>query len=274
MDTKLSLPHSFVASILPAPAIKEPPCYDVSHWKSVPDWSLVTPRPFLCYTKATEAAPGYGWNHTDAKFIEFMQGMLSINIARGAYHFYRKNTPASKNADHFISIVKPHITKKDFLILDFEENLSTQENSTIAASIIVWLDTVQSAFPDNQLMIYSRKNILDPIYTTAAQRDRLMQIPTISANYPYNPDAYSVPYASAIPDPSRWGALWGWQYSPKGAVAGIIGDVDLNWMSQAWIDAVNKTNTPPPSGDKYPVIHISAEENEVYPAAHFEIHPK
>lgn len=216
-----------------------PAAYDVSHWKEIPDFRFVNPRPLLFITKATEAYPGTGWNHTDEKFIRFFEGMKQIGVRRGVYHFNRKATDPVKQAQHFINIIGAHVTKADTLILDVEEGGET------AAQLWAWFETVKKAFPDNLLMIYGRKNLLDPIPMTRTDREYFKKIPTWTAGYPLIPDLFSsIPNVfpiNYVPDQSKWGPVYLWQYSANGDVDGIIGDVDLNWIAPVFMELLDKT---------------------------------
>jgi GH25 family lysozyme M1 (1,4-beta-N-acetylmuramidase) len=215
-----------------------PLCVDVSHWKEVPDFNLVNPRPLLFITKATEAYPGSGYNHTDEKFIRFATGMQEIGCVRGFYHFNRRLLDARKQAEHFINVIsKIDILSTDVLILDIEEG------GERAPQLWAWHETVRKAFPNNLRMNYSRANILNPIAMTESEREYFKKIWTWTAGYPFFPDLYSTVPGSYVPDQSKWGPAGMWQYSAHGAVTGIQGDVDLNWMSPAFIDLLGTVET-------------------------------
>lgn len=202
--------------------IKQPPCYDVSHWKEIPDFRLIYPRPFLMITKATEAT-----NIVDSKFAQFMAGMKQINCHRGCYHFFRNAYDGGSQARFFVAVVNGYIDNETILILDVEED--NGKNSPVEMG--VWFDFVKKAYPNNRVMLYSRKNILDKIPMTTAQRTYFKGIPTWTAGYPDNPDLFFQPPAVYVPDPTKYGPVYLWQYSDDGIVEGIFGDVDLNWVS-------------------------------------------
>lgn len=223
--------------------IKEPVCYDISHWKLVPDFSKISPRPALMLTKATEYA-----SYVDSTFVKYFEGMKANGIPRGAYHFFRKAFEATKQAKHFVDTVKPHITDKDILVLDVEEG------GEQASQLWAWFETVKRAFPNNLLMLYSRKNILDPIPMTFAEKEYFKKIPVWTAGYPTFPDMHSKPPAGYIPDQSKYGETWLWQYSAKGKVEGISGDVDCNWIDPALYDTITDNPPEPPTPTKHRVI--------------------
>ncbi len=218
--------------------IKNPPVYDISHWKEVADFSAISPRPFLIITKATEAAPNTGYNHTDSKFVRFFDGMRQAGLRRGCYHFFRKTVDAGKQAKHFCDTIRPHINDKDVLVLDIEESGETAEQ------IIQFCDYTETAFPDNPFLIYSRKSVLDLVTMTQKQKNRLKLIPTWVAGYPTFPDMLPEVPPWYIPDPNRWGAVWLWQYSESGEVEGIHGAVDLNWIDPIFQAILGNPPTP------------------------------
>lgn len=227
--------------------IKEPPIYDVSHWKSIPDFSVISPRPALFITKATEG----NWLQ-DNKFIPFFEGAKRVGFQRGCFHFNRKGTNAVKQAQYFCDFIRPHITPKDYLILDVEEG------GERASDLWAWLEYVHGQFPANRRMIYGRKNLLDPIPMTAGERAYFTKIPIWVAGYPIFPDLWNTP-AGYIPDQTKWGKVWLWQYSSHGAVVGIIGDVDLNMATPEFLPILfsgDPDPTPIPEPEEPPMATL------------------
>ena len=202
--------------------------YDISHYKIIKDFSKISPIPAILITKATEGHPGSIYNHTDSTFFKYFQSMMDINVVRGAYHFFRKSLNPYRQAEHFIDILsKMDVLRTDILVLDVEEG------GEKASRLWTWIETVKNAFQNNPLWIYSRKNILDPIYLTPAERSYFKKIPTWTAGYPKVADYYlsdRVPSAY-IPDQSKFGETVMWQYTSNGKVGGIVGGVDTNWIN-------------------------------------------
>lgn len=213
--------------------IKQPCCYDVSHWKEIPDFRLVNPRPVLFITKASEAYPGTVYKHTDDKFIRFFEGMQSIGVRRGAYHFFRRAYDATRQAEHFVNVISQvDILPTDFLILDVEEG------GEKAWQLWAWFERVKKSFPNNPLILYSAKRILDPIVMTEAEKKYFKKIRTWTAGYPWFPDLFSTVPAAYTPDQSKYGEVCLWQYSEKGVVEGIAGSVDLNWIEPTFYESI------------------------------------
>ena len=214
--------------------IKSPVGYDFSYYVEIPDMALLNPRPLFVYTKATE-----GETITDPKFERYWQDLKEDSISRGAFHFFRKALSSTKQADKFLAVVKAQgVDNNDKIILDIEEE------GVSAAQIIAWIERVELTL-GNQIMIYSRANILNAIAATAAQIQKLKQYPIITAGYPDTPDNFTNVPAVYIPDQTRWGPVAGWQYAELTAeaagVSGVTGKVDFNWLAPWFIE----TLTPP-----------------------------
>jgi len=237
--------------------IKSPKVYDVSHWKEILDFSVISPCPVLIITKATEAHIGAPFNHTDDKFVRFFDGMAKAGIRRGAYHFFRKNHDAVKQAQHFVNIIKPYVHRNDILALDIEEGGET------AAQIIEFCDYVQGKYPDNIFLIYSAKWILDQVVMNERQKDRLKNIPTWIAGYPFYPDMFDTVPISYIPNQSKWGNVWLWQYSEKGVVEGIQGAVDLNWIDPVFYALIKDDVIVPPNSKPVISLLITTDDEQI-----------
>jgi lysozyme len=214
---------------------KLPLVIDISHWKAVPDFNALIPRPFLIITKATEHV-----SYTDATFTRYFAAMRAAGYLRGAYHFFRKAYDAATQARHFIQTLNPYIDPDDILVLDVEEGGET------AAQLLTFLDLVVLAFPSNIVMLYGRKNLLDPIPMTDAQKRRMKAFPIWTAGYPVNADLYETVPSFYIPDQSKYGPVWLWQYSNHGDIGGIAGDTDVNWIHPTLYDLISGSVTLPP----------------------------
>lgn len=217
--------------------VKTPPVYDISHYKEVLDFAKVDPRPVLFITKATEHT-----SYKDEKFVRFFAGMAQIGVVRGCYHFFRKAYSPTAQSQFFCDTIRPYITDKDILILDAEEE------GLKASQLWAWIYDVRSQFPNNIVMLYSRKNLLDPIVMTNAEKEFFRNVPVWTAGYPTFPDLYSKVPSGYIPDQTKFGPVWLWQYSDKGAINGIQGSVDLNWIDPVFYAMIEWTGgtTPPP----------------------------
>lgn len=214
--------------------IKQPPGYDTSYWESIPDFALVSPRPLYVATKATE-----GLTIKDPTFIRYFTDLGYDGIRRGAYHFFRKLYKAQDQAKHFCDTVRPYVTDKDVLELDFEEGGES------AAQLLDYLRYVRSQFPNNLIMVYSRALLMNAISMTLAQAAEMRKYPVWVAGYPTTPDFYSSVPSMYIPDQTKWGKVYMWQYSDSAIVQGIKGEVDANWLAPEFIDWLGGTMVNP-----------------------------
>jgi lysozyme len=217
--------------------LKSPLCVDTSHWKIVPDFALVSPRPALVITKATEHV-----TFVDPTFIRYYTDILSDGIKRGCFHFFRKFYDAIAQARHFCETIKPYVLDDDVLVLDFEEGGET------ATQLIVFLKYVRMSYPRNLIVNYSRKNLFDAVPATETQKEELRKYPTWTAGYPDDPDPYNNVPSFYVPDPTKWGPVWLWQYTSHGTVTGIDGSVDCNWMHPDLIARLG-VSQPPTEGE-------------------------
>lgn len=215
--------------------IKEPPAYDFSHWTGHVDWPNLNPKPALIITKATEAD-----NYKDPTFPEFMQGMTSQGIRRGAYHFFRRSVDPVRQANWFVDYITPYITNQDILALDFEEGGET------AAQLWGFINRVQQRRPNNLFVNYSRKSLMDAVVMNASEKEFFKKIKSWPAGYPNDPNPYITCPASYIPDQSKWGPVWLWQYSSVGVVQGVDeNSVDLNLIEQPLKEWLGLNDNPP-----------------------------
>ena len=196
------------------------PGIDVSHWDAGIDWPKVraTGQRFV-FAKATE-----GIVYKDDTFKDNWFGAKSAGLLRGAYHFFRCNVDAKKQADYFIDFVKAVKDDGELPpVLDLETNDGiSKEKIVIAAK--VWLDRVESAFGKKPI-IYSGQYFL---------QDYLVQPgggpPTWAKDYPLWLAQYPNQYVEGMKPflPRGWFNWAIWQYSDKGRVNGINASVDMN----------------------------------------------
>lgn len=196
------------------------PGIDVSYWDSGIDWPKVraTGQRFMI-AKATE-----GTTYKDPTFDDNWFGAKSAGLLRGAYHFYRCNVDAKKQADYFIDYVR---TVKDDgelpPVLDLETNDGMTKEKIVPA-VKIWLDRVEAAFGKKPI-IYSGQYFL---------QDYLIQPgggpPAWAKDYPLWLAQYPNQYVDGMKPtlPRGWFAWTIWQYSDKGVVNGINAAVDMN----------------------------------------------
>jgi lysozyme len=194
------LPNSSKARSYPIRGI------DVSHHQGSIDWSAVaSDRIEFAYIKATE-----GESFRDSSFSTNWSEAGTHRVIRGAYHFFRFNSPGQKQADHFRAIVPVDISA-----LPPAVDLEFWGNSDVRPSVAAFraeLQTFLSSLND----AYGKEPV---IYTTEEfQSVYLSDDP---------PKRLWIRHVVTRPrlDPQVW--LF-WQFSDRGRVSGINGLVDLN----------------------------------------------
>lgn len=196
------------------------PGIDVSYWDAGIDWPKVraTGQLFV-FVKATEAT-----SYKDPTFDDNWFGAKSAGLLRGAYHFFRCNVDAKKQADHFIDYVKSfHDDGELPPVLDIESHDGQRRDKIIPAAK-TWLERVENAF-GRQPIIYSGQYFLQDYLSESGGGP-----PAWAKDYALWLAQYPNQYTPGLQPclPRGWFKWTFWQYSEKGQVNGINASVDLN----------------------------------------------
>ena len=185
---------------------------DVSHWQGSIIWSKVYGAGYrFAFVKASE---GVGW--VDPNFEANMKDGRNAGLLMGAYHFARPdlgNNPKDE-AEYFISVASEYL-REGFLrpALDLEVG-STLGKDALSNWVRVWMETVKNETgiePIIYVNSYYANNYLDV---------SLAKYELWIAHWTYDP--------SVFPNTGIWETWSFWQYSDKGSVPGITGNVDLD----------------------------------------------
>ena len=196
------------------------PGIDVSYWNAGIDWPKVraTGQRFI-FAKASE-----GDSYADPTFDDNWRGAKAAGLLRGAYHFFRCNIDAKKQANKFIDYVKSMNDNGELPpALDLETN-DGQTREKIIPRVKTWLDLVEAAF-DRKPLIYSRTFFLQDYLSEAGGGP-----PTWARDYPLWLAQYPNVYVEGSQPslPRGWFQWTFWQYSQRGRVNGINAKVDLD----------------------------------------------
>jgi GH25 family lysozyme M1 (1,4-beta-N-acetylmuramidase) len=196
------------------------PGIDVSYWNAGIDWPKVraTGQRFI-FAKATE-----GDFYADPTFDDNWRGAKTAGLLRGAYHFFRCNVDAKKQANKFIDYVKSMQDNGELPpVLDLERN-DGQGREKVIARAKTWLDLVEAAF-NRKPIIYSRAYFLQDFFSEAGGGP-----PGWAKNYPLWLAQYPNVYVEGTQPtlPRGWFKWNFWQYSQTGRVNGINAKVDMN----------------------------------------------
>lgn len=179
---------------------------DVSVWQGVIDWKSVKDAGIKFAIIRSSSGPRvdkmFDYNITEAQ----KQGILV-----GVYHYCYALNPeeAREEARHFIETIKPY--RIDYPVMfDFEDNSQAKLGKEMLTAIAeAFLTELKNAgyYP----MIYSYRNWLE----NNLDMDRLSEYDVALAEWNVETPKYTRPYGI-------------WQYSCKGKISGIEGDVDLD----------------------------------------------
>ena len=181
--------------------------FDVSEYQGDINWAEadsidVYPLQYV-FIRATA-----GNDKVDLKFNQNWNAAKKHNLLRGAYHYYRPNENSIEQAQNFINTVT--LQKGDFPpVLDIEQLPETQSIDSLKVGLKRWLTKVENHYKVKPI-IYSGEKYYDDFL-----KDEFGEYHFWIANYNFFVDAIG----------EDW---WMWQFSEKGSVKGINGDVDLN----------------------------------------------
>lgn len=182
---------------------------DVSQYQAIIDWDKLKKEenPSFVIIRATA-----GKDNKDNKFDFNWNSAKQKLILRGAYHYYRPDENSTDQANFFIKTVK--IEEGDLPpILDIEKYSRIQSLPSLKNGLLNWLTIVEEHYGVTPILYTYNK-----FYTSTIVHDqRFEKYPLWIAwyNIKGNPDKISPNWVF-------------WQFSDKGLVKGIEGDVDIN----------------------------------------------
>lgn len=196
---------------------------DVSEWQHDIDWNKVKAAGAeFVFIRACYRGYTSGTMNIDENFVKNINGALNAGLKVGAYVFSQAITEAEAihEADYILSLVKGYNLALP-VVMDFEyasgQNGSTGRlynaklsNQAATGICNAFLNRVSSA--GYKPLLYANKTMLEQHLNVASIADKH---PIWLAHYTTKTD-YKGDYSF-------------WQYSSKGSVSGISGNVDLNF---------------------------------------------
>lgn len=191
------------------------PIIDISRHQTVTDWKAVAAAVEGIFIKATE-----GQGYVDPKFAKNAQAAQQLGIAKGFYHFASLNNTdnpagdARAEAADFFNATKPYSVQLPYVL-----DLETNKSHLTPAQVVEWVEAFFGKLAElgiTDVVLYSYTPFLDG---NLPANHRLGKYRLWEAAYVNKPKPVL---------PKGWTTYWLWQYSSKGSIPGIKGNVDLN----------------------------------------------
>lgn len=181
--------------------------FDVSEYQGKIEWAKIDsidayPIDYV-FIRATA-----GKDKVDSRFKQNWQAAKNSHLLRGAYHYYRPNENSIEQADNFIKTVR--LRPGDLPpVLDIEQLPETQSVDSLKVGLRRWLRRVEKHYKVKPI-IYSGEKYYDDFL-----KEEFGAYKFWIANYNF--------FVETIDEDWLF-----WQFTEKGTVRGITGNVDLN----------------------------------------------
>jgi len=154
-----------------------------------------------------------GATYKDAKFATNWSAAKAAGVIRGAYQFFRPAQSVTTQADMMIAAIGTYTPGDLPPVIDVEDDGGLAP-STVATRVRQWVDRVHAALGVTPIVYTGKYFWRDEVGSPASFAGTPLWI---------------AQYTSLCPDlPAPWTRWTFWQYTDKGAVAGISGPVDTN----------------------------------------------
>ena len=185
---------------------------DISHHQGEIDWQTVAKSGMIkfAYIKASEGA-----GHQDTRYKYNTEHARAAGIAVGSYHYFRPEIPVEQQYNNFMQMVS--ISTQDLIpVIDVEER-GHKPSKQICDSLKKFTTLVEAQWGVRPI-IYTHQRY----YNVMLQQSFDSHILWIARYgiYKYKPHP-------TLEDNRQCGL---WQYSNRGRIEGIKGDVDLNTL--------------------------------------------
>ncbi|MCH9739279.1 MAG: CHAP domain-containing protein [Epsilonproteobacteria bacterium] len=195
------------------------------------------------FVKATEGYPeGDDVNHEisknflQANFTKNMDNALRVNLKVAPYHFIRPDynptiEDAKEEAKYFVKKIKPYYVNNEMLppVIDVENPLYEKENPNNREQISRWS---KAEFTDWLLTLSDKVEELLGVKPILYMNENFVQTEVDSRLVnnllwvaKYNSNNGEI---GESPSVGAWSRYTFWQYTSRGSVSGLSGDVDIN----------------------------------------------
>ncbi len=182
---------------------------DVSQYQTDIDWEKLTRKEKIDFVIIRAVA---GKDKVDTKFRTNWESAKENKVIRGAYHYYRPDENSTDQAKFFIKNVK--LEEGDLPpVLDIEKYSRVQSLTSLKNGLLNWLKIVEEHYGITPIL-YTYYNFYS---STLSGDKRFSKYPVWIAWYNINGN----------PDNIKKDWVF-WQFTDKGRLKGIDGDVDVN----------------------------------------------
>lgn len=185
---------------------------DISKWQGDVDWEKAVTELDLAILRASCG------ESMDTKYLRNVEGCIQNGVPFGAYHYVKAGTveDAKKEAQFFVSCANKAAKQPSFFIADIEYEAQTK--TTTEAVCVAFLEELRK-LGCTKIGLYI--NTRYKWAGAAISMCDIMWIPHWGKNDGNVPeDKYKSSYPHDI-----------WQYTSKGSLAGVKGNVDLNTLT-------------------------------------------
>ena len=189
---------------------------DVSHAQGTIDWGTVANSKTFTFIKATE-----GTDFFDPNFTTNWTNSQKAGLLRGAYHFFHPTVDPIAQAKFFLSKIQ---SRGDLPpVLDVEWSKDMPDPSADPKGVLAAV---------TQFVDYITNNYGRPIIYTSPSYWNILP----ASNIGDKADLWVADWTMPVDKMHDWNTFAFWQYSEKGQVAGIVGDVDLDRFNGSTAD--------------------------------------
>jgi len=182
---------------------------DLHHAKEIYSWAALSFKDFIIL-KATE-----GLTFKDPKFQKRRLMARNYNMVVGAYHFARGNG-AKKEASFFYNTVKNDIRKGEFLVLDFEIKIANP-----VPWCLTFLKELERLCEFKPMVYLSHSYLKSNNWKPVSDNNYGLWAARYGLNTGYLMTSFK-------PSSGSWNNYAIWQYTSRGRINGISGNVDLD----------------------------------------------
>ena len=179
---------------------------DISHYQEKIDWEIFKNKADstirFVYCKATE-----GIDYIDPLWKRNRKNLEELEIRNGAYHFFSPSQSAATQANHFLS---NYTSKQNDLPPVLDSETEVKDYPSLIRAMKEWLKIVEDR-TGKRPIIYTSYHLYKTQFYNSFSGYKFWV-----ANY------------NNVPNKFLPVNIIHWQYSDKGRIPGIRGDVDLN----------------------------------------------